>query len=87
MGKKLTQTDLVLDYLNTHGTITPLEALRELGCFRLAARIHDIEQRGYVVPRRTVTVTGKKTGRKVRITEYSYPLQGPTQWANTPTKR
>ncbi len=70
---KPTQTDMVLDYLNTHGTITPLDALRELGCFRLAARIKDIENRGYVVPRRTVSVTGKKSGKVVRITEYGTP--------------
>jgi hypothetical protein len=69
----VTQTDLVLDYLNRYGTITPLEAMRELGCFRLAARIYDIEQRGYVVPRRTVKTTGKKTGRIVRFTEYGTP--------------
>ncbi len=69
----MTQTQAILQYLNQYGSITPLDALRELGCFRLAARIHDIEQKGYRIPRRTVTVTGKKTGRKVQITEYLKP--------------
>lgn len=69
----MTQTQAVLDYLQRYGSITPLDALRELGCFRLAARIHDLKHKGYVIPRRTITVTGKKTGRKVRITEYQRP--------------
>ena len=69
----MTQTEAVLDYLNQYGSITPLEALREIGCFRLAARIHDLEKKGYTIPRNTVTVTGKKTGRKVKISRYYRP--------------
>ena len=69
----MTQTEAILDYLNQYGSITPIEALRELGCFRLAARIHDLEKIGYVVPRRTKTVVGKRTGKQVRITEYLRP--------------
>ena len=48
--------------------------MRELGCFRLAARIHDLENKGYRIPRKTIEVTGKKTGKKVRITEYGRPI-------------
>ena len=70
----MTQTTAVLEYLNRYGTITPLDALREIGCFRLAARIHDLEQKGYHIPRKTIEVTGKKTGKKVRITQYSRPM-------------
>jgi hypothetical protein len=64
------QTEAILNYLQTYGRITPLDALRELGCFRLAARIHDLEQQGYTIPRRI----GRKTGRKVRFTEYGKPV-------------
>ena len=46
----MTQTEAVLDYLQTYGKITPLDALREIGCFRLEARIHDLEQKGYHSP-------------------------------------
>ena len=72
----MTQTEAVLDYLNQYGSITPLDALREIGCFRLAARIHDLEKQGHVIPRSTITVTGKKTGRKVKISQYYRPLMG-----------
>jgi len=70
----MTQTQEVLIYLERHGSITPLDALREIGCFRLAARIHDLESQGHYIPRRTKKVVGKKTGKVVRITEYLRPL-------------
>ena len=67
------QTDAILAYLYKHGAITPIDALRDLGCFRLAARIHDIEQQHNVtIPRRTVTARSKKTGKVVRFTEYQW---------------
>ena len=69
----MNQTNLILDYLDEYGSIDPLEALRELGCFRLAARIYDLEQRGHVIPRETFTTVGRKTGRKVRFTRYKAP--------------
>jgi hypothetical protein len=69
-----TQCEEILTYLEHHGSITPLEALQELGCFRLAARIHDIEQKGYTVPRKTVEVIGRVNGRKCHVTEYSRPI-------------
>lgn len=31
------QTEMILLYLQTHGAITPLDALREFGCMRLGA--------------------------------------------------
>lgn len=32
----------VLQWLDDHGTITPIEAMVELGIMRLAARVHEI---------------------------------------------
>lgn len=36
------QIDAVLRHLKERGTITPLEALQQYGCFRLAAVIHKL---------------------------------------------
>ena len=69
----MTQCEEILTYLERHGAITPLEALTELGCFRLAARIHDIEQKGYTIPRKTIEVIGRVNGKPCRITEYHRP--------------
>lgn len=43
------QTQRVLDYMNQHGGITPLDAMRELGVMRLAARISDLRKEGYCI--------------------------------------
>ena len=44
--EKLTQGMKILRYLWNYGSITPLEALRDLGVMRLAARIGELEQEG-----------------------------------------
>jgi hypothetical protein len=45
----MTQTTDILRILKLRGTITPLEALDEVGCFRLAARISDLRAEGYPI--------------------------------------
>ena len=44
---KTTQCQKILAYIDKHGGITPLEALTEIGCMRLAARIADLEKVGH----------------------------------------
>lgn len=45
----MTQTETILAHLQAGGSITPIDALREYGCFRLAARIKDLREAGYDV--------------------------------------
>ena len=45
--------------------LTPLDALRDFGCFRLGARIYDLKQEGYPVERRMV-----ETDEGKRVAEY-----------------
>lgn len=42
----MNQTEKVLDYLERHGSITPLEAMNKLGIMRLGARIFDLKESG-----------------------------------------
>ena len=42
----MTQTEKVLDYMERHGSITPLEAMNQLGIMRLGARIFDLKESG-----------------------------------------
>lgn len=42
-----TQRGMVLRWLKEEGHITPLDAMREFGCFRLGARIHELKKAGY----------------------------------------
>ena len=48
-GKKTTQTQRVLDYLRKHGSITQQDAINAFSCYRLAAKIFDLRQDGYVI--------------------------------------
>lgn len=44
-----TQCEMVLDYLEQFGSITPLEAFYAFNCMRLGARIADLRERGFLI--------------------------------------
>jgi hypothetical protein len=46
-ASKPTQSELILQHLQEHGSITPLQALDLYGCFRLAARINELIKEGH----------------------------------------
>ena len=43
----MSQETQVLNYMKKHNGITALEALDHCGCFRLAARIYRLRERGH----------------------------------------
>ena len=43
----MTQNEKILNYLEIHGSITPLDALELYGCMRLSARIYDLRKAGH----------------------------------------
>ena len=53
---KVTQTQRVLDYIRENGSITQLEALKELGVMRLASRISDLKRQGFKIISKPETV-------------------------------
>lgn len=63
----MSQTNLVYDYMKTHGAIDPLTALSELGVMRLGARIWELKAAGVEI--RTTRRTNPDTGK--RWAEYS----------------
>jgi hypothetical protein len=74
------QGDQVIGLLKSGASITPMEALVEFGCFRLAAVIHKLRKKGWLI-RTTIIRDGDKhyasyslTGVTVRSTP---PLAGP----------
>lgn len=54
----MSQTQDILESLR-QGPITPLQALDQHGCFRLAARIVELRQAGHQVVTNRVTKDGK----------------------------
>ena len=66
---KKTQCDKVLEYMRRYGSITQLEALRDIGCMRLASRISDLRYQGYAIGRRMKT-SKNRDGEDVYFAEY-----------------
>lgn len=66
---KPTQNQRILDYINRFGSITQLEALRDLGVMRLASRISDLKKNGWSIVSQVDTVENR-FGEKCRIKRY-----------------
>lgn len=67
---KPTQNERILDYISEFGSITQIEALRDLGVMRLASRISDLKRKGYTVIS-TREVVKNRYGESVKIKRYS----------------
>ena len=68
---KATQAQRVLEYITEFGSITQLEALRDLGVMRLASRISDLKKQGYAIVGTVVTVKNRYK-EDCRIKSYSF---------------
>lgn len=68
--EKVTQKIRIFKYMQDYGSITPVEALRDLGVMRLAARIADLEGQGIRIVHERETATNRM-GEKVSYSRYS----------------
>ena len=66
----MTQCEKIINYIAEHGSITPLDALREFGCMRLASRITDLKSEGYKF-NATIETSKNKYGDVIRYARYS----------------
>lgn len=64
-----TQCERVLAYMEQYGSITQLEALKELGVMRLASRISNLKKDGYPIVSEMVTVENRYN-EKCRVKRY-----------------
>ena len=71
---RATQTQRVVEYMREFGSITQLEALKDLGVMRLASRISDLRRQGYKIISRTERVKNRY-GETCRIKRYSLGKQ------------
>lgn len=60
----------ILNHLKENGNITPIEALNDYGCFRLAARISDLESLGYHIKHERKRVKARN-GSEITVGNYS----------------
>lgn len=68
-NNKPTQAERVLDYINEFGSITQIDALRDIGCMRLASRISDLRKQGVDIISKTEAVNNRY-GEKCYIKRY-----------------
>lgn len=69
-GQKATQAEMVLAYIEEFGSITPLDAIRDLGCYRLASRISDLRKNGFPIETKIEAVPNR-WGKKSNVARYS----------------
>lgn len=70
MNSNPTQAQRILGYIENHGSITQLEALKDLGVFRLASRISELRKKGYKIESQMVKVENRY-GETCRVKKYS----------------
>lgn len=69
---KTTQCERVLAYIETFGSISSLQAMRDLSCMRLASRIADLKRMGYPIRKRSAKAINR-FGETVYFAEYYFP--------------
>ena len=67
---KTTQKQFILQHLQKFGSIEPLTALREYGCYRLGAVIFNLRADGYNIVTERVEAKSKITCRPVQFAKY-----------------
>lgn len=63
------QTAMILQYIDDFGSITPVEAMADLGVMRLAARIADLRRSGIQIVSEMVSGTNRY-GKQVHFARY-----------------
>lgn len=68
---KQRQIDRIVAYCDEYGSITQMDALRELGCMRLASRMSDIKRGGVYDVNKIMETGHNKYGEPVRYARYT----------------
>lgn len=70
MSRGPTQHERIMQYIDDFGSITPMEAIHELGCTKLATRISELIRMGEKIRKETVT-DKNRYNQVVHYTRYS----------------
>lgn len=74
----MTQCERIFKFMKEHGSINPMQAMKDLGVMRLAARVADLKKAGYKISRRTVTGRNRY-GEPVSYAEYRLEVDSAQQ--------
>ena len=68
----MSQATDVIEYIRDNGSITTKQAMEDLGCYRLSARVYDIRSFGIQIEKEMVEVPNRK-GEMCRVARYTIP--------------
>lgn len=68
--EKRSQKEVIKALLLSGREITPLDAMRELGCYRLQARISELKAEGMKIITESQASVSRITGRPIRYAKY-----------------
>lgn len=63
----ITQNMKILEYMQTHGSITSLEAIQHIGCTRLSGRIFDLKKMGHSISKTMKKVPTRNGETRVAV--------------------
>ena len=66
----MNQKSMIIDYIARNGSITPMQAIYELGCTKLATRIGELTAEGYRFTKEFVRSTNRY-GKPCSFMKYS----------------
>ena len=66
---KVTQCQRIIDYMRQFGSISTIEAFKDLGVARLASRIHDLKAQGYNITS-SIGIAKNRYGEKIHFSVY-----------------
>lgn len=67
---RLTQRKLIYEHLKQFGSIEPMTALRDYGCYRLSSRISELRSEGIDIRTEYIMKRSKITGYFVKFAKY-----------------
>ena len=68
--RRESQCDLILRYMDEHGSISSKEAMMYFGCMRLASRINDLRKKGYLIIKNMVRMENEDGSYSGMYAEY-----------------
>lgn len=66
----MSQSNKILEYMKTHGSITQAEAVSAFHCYRLGARIFELKERGIPI-KRSIETGNRSDGSHYSFARYS----------------
>lgn len=55
----MTQHERIIEYMRTFGSISPMEAFKDIGCTKLSTRIGELIREGYDIRKEKVTARNR----------------------------